>query len=251
MKTHLTEEELITYLEAGKKDQAVTDHLVSCRSCQNMAAELQEIMQVVDQSPEAEPPPGVRWAFDAALEAEKLTLDKASSGFAYWQIAAAGALLVVGFFAGKLSAPDQSEKVIALQSQVELLKELSMVNTLQSHTASERIKAVNMIEEDKSPRASEKLIKTLVLTLNTDESPNVRYAAAQALNRFTGQESVRLALSESLERQDDPLIQILLISMLVEAQEKTAIKPIKDLMERDSVTPEVKKQAKVAIEILT
>lgn len=256
MKAHFTEEEIISYLEEGEKDREIADHLISCMLCQKMAAELKEIMQIVDQSESVDPPLSIRRGFESALEEEKVRIGQASKGPVLqaksrpvWPVAATVALLV-GFLIGKMSAPDQSDKIIALRSQVELLKELSTVNTLQTHTASERIQAVNIIEEEK-PSASDNLIKTLVNTLNTDESPNVRYAAAQALNRYIDQENVRLALSGSLEHQEDPLIQLSLISMLVEMQEKTAIKPIKKIMRRDSITPEVKKQAEVALQILS
>ena len=80
--------------------------------------------------------------------------------------------------------------------------------------------------------------------------PNVRYAAAQALARFIDEEDVRLRMAESLEEQTDPLIQISLISILTEAQEKHAIKPLKKILDQDSINMDVKRQADIALEIL-
>ena len=125
-----------------------------------------------------------------------------------------------------------------------------MMNTLQPSSASERLQVVNMIEAEK-PAYSEKLLNSLFTTLNTDESPNVRYAAAQALVRFMDQKDVAIRMAESLEQQTDPLIQISLISILMEAQEKHAIKPLKKLLEQDSINTDVKKQAKIALDIIT
>lgn len=250
MNDHLTEEQVITYIEEGRSDAIIQEHLIACEPCRKKVEEFREVIELTENMTGAIPPKRIAWEFSAALEEEKRKLDRKNTLFPYWQIAAAIALLVSGFAAGKLSEPDQSDELIALRSQVDLLKEMSMVNALQTHTASERIQTVNWIEEEKTI-ASERLIKTLVNTLNTDESPNVRYAAAQALNRYIDQENVRLALASSLERQTDALIQIALISMLVEAGEKTAIQPIKKIIEEGANSPEVKKQAKVALDILS
>lgn len=246
---HLSDEQIIAHLEAGRDNSEVEAHLQSCEHCRQELEQFQEVLQAMEASPKAHAPQAVSWAVAAAIEAEqKKAVGK--SNFPYWQIAAAIGLLIVGFLSGKWPAPDHRDELIALESQVQLLKEMTMMGPLQISTASQRIQAVNRIEQEKS-HVSEELVNTLVNTLNSDESPNVRYAAAQALGRFIDEENVRLALTQSLESQSDPLIQIALISMLVEAQEKRAINPIKELIEKEYVQPEVKKQAQVALDILT
>lgn len=249
MEKHLTDEEAITYVEGKKRDDEVTAHLETCLACSRKVVEIDKLLSLAENMVEAEPPQQIRWNLTAAIQEERDRLKSGSQAVGMWQIAAAIALLVIGFMTGKWVTPDRTEEVIALRSQVDLLKEISLVSPLQSHSASERIQAVNMIEEEK-PNASDKLINTLMKTLNTDDSPNVRYAAAQALNRFIYKENVRLALAESLERQKDPLIQIALISILVEAQEKSAVRAIKNIMDQEATAPEVKKQAEVALDIL-
>ena len=59
-----------------------------------------------------------------------------------------------------------------------------------------------------------------------------------------------MRMAESLEEQTDPLIQISLISILTEAQEKHAIKPLKKILDQDSINMDVKRQADIALEIL-
>lgn len=250
MERHWTEEELISYLEAGSHDRTVGDHLANCAKCSQLASELAQLLQQMEASEHVQPPAAVRAGFEQALAAEQQKLAAKMMRLHPWQLAAAVALLVAGFWSGRQSVNDRSSEVLALESQVEVLKELATMNTLQRHTASERIQAVNRIEEGQ-PKASDQLVNTLITTLNTDESPNVRYAAAQALRRYTHQEQVRLALTESLRRQKDPLLQIALISTLVEAQERTAIKSIRELIEEEGTIPEVKQQAKVALAILS
>jgi len=124
-----------------------------------------------------------------------------------------------------------------------------MAGSLKRYSASDRIFAVNQIEttNDVSPE----LLATLVNTLNSDESPNVRYAALQALTNYLDIDEVRYELVKSLESQNDPLIQISLIAVLVEAQEKSARAPIKKLIDTEETLPEVKEQAEIALKVLT
>lgn len=246
---HLSDEQLIAHLEEGRANPEAEAHLQVCEACREQLMEFGEVLQAMQDVPEVPAPQAVSWAVAAAIEAEQKSSPRKPL-FAYWQVAAAATLLILGFFAGKWSASDYRDQVIALESQVQLLKEMTMMSPLQTSTASQRIQAVNRIEEEQ-PRVSPELVSTLVNTLNSDESPNVRYAAVQALGRFIDDENVRLALTESLEMQSDPLIQIALISMLVEVQEKRAISPLKELIDKEYVQPEVKKQAQVALEILT
>lgn len=242
---HLSEEQIIEYLENGRVDIEIRQHLDICDQCEGKLKETEEIMTIMSESLKYRVPENISETL--ALEIEK---EKNANGFSWWQLAAAIVLLVVGYGIGKVTTNDHREELIALQSQVDLLKEISMVNTLNRPTASQRIQAVNQINEQSSGVTHEIVIQTLIKTLNTDESPNVRYQAAQALDRYADQEMVRLALAKSLELQNDPLIQIALISILVEAQDKNAIKPLREIIEKENSSPEVKRQAEIALEIL-
>ncbi len=245
---HLTDEDLVAYLE-GDRSPEREDHLRKCDTCQSRMKETEELLLLMETTRELDPPASIAWNVAEAIREER-NEGSPSRNIPFWQIAAAVALLVVGFAVGQWSVTDHRDEVIALRSQVDLLKEVSMINALQTSTASQRLQVVSRIEEEKSG-ASDQLVATLMKTLNTDESPNVRYAAAQALARFTDQEQVRLELSKSLEYQSDPLIQIALISILMEAQERNAVRPLRKLLDAEGTSPEVKQQAKVALEILS
>ena len=245
---HITEEELIEFLESGALEEELQSHLEECEACQQLKSELEVVMTTMSGIGHKPVPDLVQLDIAQAV-AEEIAKENNRGGFQIWYVAAAVALLVVGFFAGKLSVEDRSAEILALQSQVDVLKEVSLMNTLKTSTASERLQVVNQIETGTS-KSSTKLLNSLFLTLNTDESPNVRYAAAQALARFIDEEDVRLRMAESLEEQTDPLIQISLISILTEAQEKHAIKPLKKILDQDSINMDVKRQAEIALEIL-
>ncbi len=245
---HIEEELLIEYLDSGVITPEHKAHLAECTICQKQLADLREVIDMMDGMGDVPVPDAVQFQISTAI-AEEIARENQSSGFHWWQVAAGVALLIVGFAVGKLSVKDQTAEIIALQSQVDILKEVSMVNALQTSSASERLQVVNRIESEK-PASSQKLLNSLFQTLNTDESPNVRYAAAQALVRFMNEEAVRVRMAESLELQSDPLIQISLISILTEAQEKHAIKPLRKILGQETINPEVKKQAQIALDIL-
>jgi len=244
---HISEERLVEYLESGKISKTDGIHLSSCKDCQSLEQELKEMLKLMAESPEEETPEHVRWSIDAAIKEEKGNMPNGAY-FGWLQVAASIAILLVGFWLGK-SNSGHEEQIAALQNQVEELREVTLTSALRTHTASERILAVNQIEET-SIKSSDRLIRTLIETVNTDESANVRYEAIQALEKFSGNQFVREELVKSLDLQDDPLIQIALIRLLVDAKEKSAVESLKKMIDSEQVIPEVKQQAKTAIKIL-
>ncbi len=244
---HISEEKMIEYLETGKISKADETHLSSCRDCQNLETELKEMLKLMEEAPERETPEHVRWSIDAAIKEEKAT-SLNGSPFGWLQVAASIAILLIGYWLGN-SNTGNDQQIAALQNQVEELREVTLTSALKTHSASERILAVNQIEEV-SLKSSDRLLKTLIETVNTDESSNVRYEAIQALEKFSENKLVRDELVKSLEFQDDPLIQIALIRLLVDAKEKSAIESLKKMIDSEQVIPEVKQQAETAIKIL-
>lgn len=244
---HISEEKMIDYLETGKISKADETHLSSCKDCQNLRQELQEMLRLMAESPQEETPEHIRWSIDAAIKEEKGNSGNGSH-LGWLQIAASIAILLIGYWLGKSNSGNE-QQIAELQNQVQELREVTLTSALRTHSASERILAVNQIGETPI-KSSDRLIKTLIETVNTDESSNVRYEAIQALEKFSGNKLVRDELVQSLELQDDPLIQIALIRLLVDAKEKSAIESLRKMLESDQVIPEVKQQAETAIKIL-
>ncbi len=213
MKKTITDEQLIALIE-GKEDSELEQSIASNSELKKRFEELKEVMDAINEAEESEVPSHIEMKFQQAINSEKA---KQNGGFSYMQIAAAAALLIVGFGIGKFSGDtnDASSELADLRNEIQSLKEVTLTSTLQRHSASERIMAVNRIEE--SNQINPELISTLVSTLNSDESQSVRYAALQALKRFTDNSDVRAELVKSLEAQSDPLIQIFLIPLFVES----------------------------------
>lgn len=239
-----SDEEIIEYLE-GASNPTLEKAIATDKGLAKRKKELEEVLSLMDNAEMVEVPDHIAFGVQEAILQEQ----QKGSPFPWMQIAAAVTLLILGFSLGKWSGGGNSEELAFLRDEIQSLKQVTLTSTLQRHSASERIMAVSQIEEKSS--VNEELLGTLITTLNSDESPNVRYAALQALRKFISNEAVRSELVKSLESQTDPLIQISLITILVEAEERSAIAPLKDIMDNEKITPEVKQQASVALKVLT
>lgn len=242
----IDEEKLIEYLETGVISDSDAELLKNSKENQAKLRELGELLNLMANAPEKEAPPNVRWALDAAIR-EESSLNNGQT-FRWIQVAASLGILLIGFWLGRTNSGSK-EQIALLQQQITELREVTLTGVLKTHSASERILAVNQIEEV-SEASSEKFVSTLIQTVNTDESPNVRYEAIQALEKFIENQVVKNELVNSLELQNDPLIQIAIIRMLVDAKEKSAVEPLRRMMDSQEVIPEVKQQAETAIKIL-
>ena len=92
---------------------------------------------------------------------------------------------------------------------------------------------------------------SLFNTLNSDPNVNVRLAAVDALFAFSSRPGVRDALIASLSDQTSPMVQISLIDLLVQIQEKKSFEALRRLIQNQDVDQTVKQYAEKRIEDLT
>ncbi|NJO91693.1 MAG: HEAT repeat domain-containing protein [Chloroflexia bacterium] len=126
---------------------------------------------------------------------------------------------------------------------------MQAINLLKNESASQRIKAVNYTEEIQSP--SNETIEALINTLETDPSSNVRLAAVYSLSRFKSNKLVKEAFINTLNKQDDPMVQIVIINLLVEMEDVNAVEKLKELLKNKDLHEEVKTQAELGVKILS
>jgi HEAT repeat protein len=119
---------------------------------------------------------------------------------------------------------------------------------LKEESSSDRIQAVRYVEDIDKP--DQNVIGVLVKTLNNDKNVNVRMAAAYALSKFADQRLVVDSLVKSLSLQRDPILQITLINILAEKKEKSALKPIQEIIANRSTLKEVRTVAQNSIRVL-
>lgn len=169
------------------------------------------------------------------------------------QIAAAVALLLIGYGVGSIGKKDspaqlsensqQTEQLAQIQKEVEEMKDL-----LSRNSPSQRLKAVNYVQE--TGGADDELVQVLIQTMHFDENVNVRMAAIKALLHFQDRPMVRKALIQSLTIQSDPNVQLQLIDGLIEMGEKEAVPQMQELLENKELQDVVKGRLQQGIGIL-
>lgn len=81
-----------------------------------------------------------------------------------------------------------------------------------STSASSRLLAI--LEIEKEDRIDDELLQMLALTLNHDKNTNVRLAALSLMEKVNHDGHVSSLLVSSLDKQDDPIVQLGLVSIL-------------------------------------
>jgi hypothetical protein len=240
------------------------DHLLSCLPCREEFQELNETWMRLGILTEEQPGPELRHDFYRALEACQKELEprqqrKWRQRFAQflprWQFStptlrfAAAALIVAlgfgaGFFIGTGEKTD-SKQLQVLNREVDSLKQQVSLSLLSQPSASARLQGLAMTSRLQDPGPL--LLQTLLDTLNSDPSVNVRLSAVDALYLFADREEVRAALTASLSRQTSPLVQIALIDLMVSLKEKRAATALKKLLNDNKIIPEVRERARTGI----
>lgn len=239
------DERLIQQLEDGSLDVSTLDE-----SEQRKVRQYQTILNQISQSQSYQVPNFIRENFEMILFEEQEQLKSRKRGFNYWQVAAAVSFLLVGYVLGLQNQNGNEIDLVSLKKEVAELRQVALTGALQNYSASQRIQAVNQIERSAELEPDSKLVSALLETLNADESPNVRFAALRAIMTFENDEVTKLQLVNSLKAQTDPFIQIALIEYLVELEERSAIAPIREIIKKENISPEVKEQAERALEML-
>jgi len=233
----------------------VKSHLSSCKSCQNELEETLLLLSDLTLVQDQEPPIIIKEKFLQNLNEEKIRLQKKETiklsepkktiwlYNPYSQLAAGFAILISGIFLGFLlnKQTPNTEQVALLQDEISIMKQTLFMAKLDQPSASQRIQAVNNIQEFQRPNSE--IIEALILTMDTDDNINVRMASIHALSKFPEDAGVREALVNSLKNQEDALLQITLINILVEIQEEKAMPVMRDLLEKDETIEAVKQMA--------
>lgn len=148
----------------------------------------------------------------------------------FYRIAAAVALVLVGYFAGKDTAG----------AQVNELKEM-MLTEMEGASASGRLKAVNYSFE--MAEADEETLAVLTKVVLEERNMNVRMKGVEALARFGNNVEVRKTLIEALGTEEEPAVKITLIEALVGLKEAGAIENLQKIVNDEGNLKEVRDEA--------
>ena len=247
---------LIDYIDgnlSGELESFVIKQIEKDEKISSEFNRLQKLIGLMASSTEFEPSADVKNSFQDILSREKARLADSSAitklrnfnlNFVL-KIAAGISILLIGYFIGNYSGgtPDKDELAL-LRAEIETTKQLVLLS-LQQESASQRIKGVTVSQQIES--ADDEIIGALIFTMNNDENVNVRLAAVNALTNFTSTPKVREALIEALGTQNKPVVQIRLITLMVDLQEKLAVPKFEQIVNDEKILHTVRDEAQVGI----
>ncbi len=211
------------------------------------------LQRLMEDCPEEVPDSRLRNHFQQLLEREKRQTEKKTVPVkrlptaAWLNVAAAVVLIAVGIGIGRFwTTNSQSTKeVAALHQEIEETKALLRQVVNGDLSASQRLQRVQV--SNQLERADPEIRDVLIRAMNTDDNVNVRIAAIKALTDFTDDATAQTALVQSLNLQEDPFVQLMLIHVLVRIKEDQAIPQFKKIIRDESVDQSVQDEAQRGI----
>ncbi|MGH7495266.1 MAG: zf-HC2 domain-containing protein [bacterium] len=238
-------------------------HVEQCAHCRTELAEAEAIWARLGRLPEEPPPAALQARFYAMLAAYEQGLQHARPRMRLsehvnawlerwwpkqpaWQFAVAVLCLGLGLLAGRgwqssPSLPQEGLQVAQLRSEVQTMQQMVALSLLQQPSPSERLRGVSWSYQVAHP--DQQMLAALMQTLNYDANVNVRLSALEALHTFADQDTVRQALAASLPRQNSPLVQIRLINLIVELRTRQANETLRQLLQDEQLSQEVRQRA--------
>jgi len=215
--------------------------------------EFKEVINLLDNQEELEVPENSKQEFLAMIEAQKNEVNITDARqitrwltkSTYSRIAAAVTLILVGYLGSLWIDNIRQSDFQALEKELIDMKELVIMTMMKQESASKRIQGVLTVNELKEP--DEEILNALITTMNYDDNVNVRMAALEALTSFAEHELVKNAFIHALLNQDNPTIQIKLISILVNMEEKRAVDPIQKMIDDENISTFVKDEAQYGL----
>jgi len=230
-------------LRAADAEQ-VAAHLRTCTGCAAEFDALEQTWQTLGDLPGYRADSiGMRARFDATLAglqhgAAPKRIRWTSLSFYGRQFAAAAALLIVGVFIGRQTAPAApvDPQIASLRDELRDMRQTVTLSLLQQQSASERLKGVSYTSQIEQPGME--ITAALLDTLMHDPNDNVRLSTVDALKRFADYDMVRRGAVEALSRQTSPLVQLALVELVVEVGGSDAAGALRR-MSRDPMVDEV------------
>jgi len=167
---------------------------------------------------------------------------------AAWQAAIALACLLIGMVAGT-NLPGRSKEIAKLHEEIASTRDMVALSLLQQQSATERLRGVDYT--GRMQTMEPEVVSALTEAVAHDPSVNVRLAAIDALNKASGSPGVLQSLTQSLPRQDSPMVQAALIDYLVEARDHKALGTLRQLAAEPDLNPAVLERTHFAMQQLS
>jgi hypothetical protein len=230
--------------------QFVEQELTRNPEAYKLYEELREVLQVMDKASNMEPSSKLSRSFEKMLQ-QQIDETGPSKTVLFWptfyKVAAAVALLIVatGFGFWLSNHLEQQREIAKLKLEMEQTRKAMMAMLENPLSASQRIQGVNVAMQMK--KADPEIVQVLYKTMIDDANTNVRLSALEALNKFNFDPSVRKLLVTSLSIQSDPVVQIALIQILVQLNEKGVVNDLQKIIDDSGTMKAVKDEAYTGI----
>jgi hypothetical protein len=231
--------------------------------------EMEELRSLWDELaalPEERPSDALRARFYQRLNAiTKERRHVLDGGFAWWKSGLQGlvrqsaiviAVFALGLFVGRAKFPAtastqtaSTQDVKRLDTEVQTLRQTVALSLLDRQSATSRLEGISW--SSRVARPDTDLVSALLTTLNRDPNINVRLAALDAVEKFSGDPNVRSALAGSIGQQDSPLVQIALIDAVVHMRNNAAAGELRKLSGDAAVNAAVRQRAQWGLQKLT
>ena len=164
-----------------------------------------------------------------------------SSWFDFKKIAAAAALLIIGYWGGNQLLNDKMNMV---EEELAQMKSL-MLEQLESTSASGRMQAVSNSLQFSTQ--DDETLNILIAVMKNDANMHVRTKAVEALLEIGDKTKVSRAYGEALLEEEEPAVQIALIEGLIQLKDKAGIKALQEITQKDNVLSDIKEEAHLGI----
>ena len=224
----------------------IEQHLHQCDTCQAEAEMLGELWADLDRLPTLEPSTDVRSRFYGMLDAYRSGVDeKPKRNWFHWAIpAGAFAMLAIGIFVGRVNVTPVDPQIAQLRGEIHGMRQMMALSLLQQQSPADRMRGVSYAYRlDKSDGD---VVTALLETVKSDPSVNVRLAAVDAFRKVGTGVAARKALIDSLKAQDSALVQIAIIELLVDLNDRTTAKSLQSFSVDSAVPKEVQESARWA-----
>jgi len=227
--------ELLNGTLASEEVARLRAHLASCPGCAEEVASLESLWSRLGELPDEEPSSTLSSRFEARLaqeiaaearrvvpfaRREPTSARRFAPSGAFGAIAASVALVAIGVLVGaQLSSSKNAREMQALGEQVRSLHETVAVALLSANnTAATRLEGVAYGRE--ASVTDDKVAAALFDALLHDPNVNVRLAALDALKPRAARPEERPRLVAAVAAQDSPLVQLSLLSLLLESAQE-------------------------------
>ena len=149
------------------------------------------------------------------------------------------AVLVIGIVGGRVfSSKSYQGELNQLSTQMADMKEMMMMSMLEEQSASRRLQGLQISSDLVSE--NQQITDAMFVTLNNDESTNVRLAALTILASYADDPEIRAGLINSITEQESPIMQVALAELMAELQEPQAKQEFQSILEGENTPEEVK-----------